>query len=181
MSFSVHFAQPHVVALAESRVFNRSIGAKHLYQRACYRGWLGQVWAALSGHSRTLLNLTTVTTTSTVNNRRYAGAQAVSIGQIRGSEGRCPDFDAAFYPLQPHTEHRWLSIATAWQAGVSLPPVDLICVDGIFFVRDGHHRISVARAMGQPDIDALVTVWEVAESLTHEPEDREHDTAGARN
>ena len=162
MSLNVHFAQPQVVALAESSVFNRSISAKHLYQRACYRGWLGQVWAALTGRSRTLLNLTAITTTSTVYNRRYAGTQAVRIREIRGSEGRCHDFDAAFYPLQPHTEHRWLSIATAWQAGVSLPPIDLIRVGGIFFVRDGHHRISVARAMGQPDIDAVVTVWEAA-------------------
>jgi hypothetical protein len=165
MSLDLHLAQQQGVALAGARL-NPSIGVERLFQRAYYRGWLGQVWAACTRRSRALLNLTAVTTTCTVGDRYYAGTQAVPIREIRGSEGRCHDFDTAFYPLQPHTESRWLSIATAWQEGVLLPPVDLIRVGAIFFVRDGHHRISVARALGQQDIDAVVTVWEVAEQLS---------------
>jgi hypothetical protein len=155
-------AQQQIAALAGSRL-NRSSEAERLYKRAYHRGRLGQAWARLTRSSRTLLNLTTVTATCTVGNRHYAGTQTVPIREIRGSVGRCHDFDAAFYPLQTHTKTRWLSIARAWQEGVALPPVDLIRVGAIFFVRDGHHRISVARALGQPDIDALVTMWKVAE------------------
>jgi hypothetical protein len=46
-----------------------------------------------------------------------------------------------------------------------LPPVVLVQVGDVYFVRDGHHRISVARALGQLDIEAEVTVWEVAGPL----------------
>jgi hypothetical protein len=38
-----------------------------------------------------------------------------------------------------------------------MPPVDLVRIGQIYFVRDGHHRISVARALGRTDIDAYVT------------------------
>jgi hypothetical protein len=43
--------------------------------------------------------------------------------------------------------------------GMSMPPVELVQVKDAYFVRDGHHRISVARAMGQRDIEAEVMVW----------------------
>ena len=86
------------------------------------------------------------------------------IRQIRGTEGQRDAFDDAFHPLTSHTRGRWVSIASAWLQGTSLPPVDLIRVGEVYFVRDGHHRISVARALGQQEIDAVVTVWEVATS-----------------
>jgi hypothetical protein len=59
-------------------------------------------------------------------------------------------------------------VAKARLKGVTLPPVELIQVGDVYFVRDGHHRISVARAFGQEHVDAEVTVWEVTESLSHE-------------
>jgi len=45
--------------------------------------------------------------------------------------------------------------------GTPLPPVELVQVGDVYFVRDGHHRISVARTVGQRDIEAEVTVWHV--------------------
>jgi hypothetical protein len=45
---------------------------------------------------------------------------------------------------------------------VALPPVQLIEVNGCYFVRDGHHRVSVARMLGQLEIEAEVTVWQCA-------------------
>jgi hypothetical protein len=53
-------------------------------------------------------------------------------------------------------------------AGDPLPPVELIQVGSVYFVRDGHHRISVARAMGQQEIEAVVTVWQTADILPWE-------------
>jgi hypothetical protein len=41
--------------------------------------------------------------------------------------------------------------------GESMPPVDLVRIGAIYFVRDGHHRVSAARALGRTDIDAYVT------------------------
>jgi hypothetical protein len=98
-----------------------------------------------------------------VHERRYVGLRSVPIDQIRGSEGRSTDFDRNFCPLQDRTRGRWLGIAQARQAGKSLPPVLLVQVREAYFVRDGHHRISVACALGQRTIEAKVTVWQVSE------------------
>jgi hypothetical protein len=140
-------------------------GSLALYQCAYSQGWQHKVWSALTGRSRRLLDLATVQATCTVVGRHYAGSQTVPLDQIRGSLGRYTDFDLDFYPLQTHNRERWLRIARALQRGVSLPLVDLIQVGDVYFVRDGHHRISVARALGQQYIDAVVTVWQVVGSL----------------
>jgi hypothetical protein len=108
------------------------------------------------------MNLAEIETTYHIDNRYSSGVQTVPIEQIRGSHGRCHDFDSDFYPHQPHTKSRWLRVAQARQQGLSLPPVELTQVGEIYFVRDGHHRISVARALGQTDIEAQVRVWQVA-------------------
>ena len=75
------------------------------------------------------------------------------------------DFDWAFRPRVWDTAERWRRVAEAWLEGVALPPVELIRVGDVYFVRDGHHRISVAAACGAREIDALVTVWEVDGAL----------------
>jgi ParB-like chromosome segregation protein Spo0J len=56
----------------------------------------------------------------------------------------------------PHLKERWLSVAMRCQAGRSLPPVELVLVDGCYYVVDGHHRVSVARALRLDAIDAYV-------------------------
>jgi hypothetical protein len=96
-----------------------------------------------------------------VRGSRYAGFREVPIDQIRGSEGRPEGFDVDMLPTDGQSRGRWVSVATARQRGVQLPPVVLVQVGGVYFVRDGHHRISVARALGEQFIDAEVTVWEV--------------------
>ena len=135
--------------------------AQQLYQRAYTLGWLDKMWAALTGQSHHLLNLAEIEANDAVGNRYSAGVQAVPICQIRGSQGRCDDFDRNFYPLQDHLKSRWLRVAMARQLGLALPPVELIQVGHIYFVRDGHHRISVAKTLGQLEINAEVRVWHI--------------------
>ena len=91
------------------------------------------------------------------------------VRQIRGSEGRCADFDADFRPLQTHSKGRWVNVAVARERGMGLPPVELIQVGDVYFVRDGHHRISVAKALGEEAVDAEVTVLDVTGPLPWEP------------
>src|SRR6266540_5030436 len=86
----------------------------------------------------------------------------------RCREGRCDDFDVGFHPLKEHTEERWVSVARAQLRGLGLPPVELIQLGAVYFVRDGHHRISVAAALGQQEIDAVVTVWRVNQSAVQQ-------------
>jgi len=133
-----------------------------LYSRARGRGQRGQLWAALSGRSRCLLALNEIATNCTVDASTYVGIETVPICQIRGSEGRSVDFDCDFNPLQDNNRERWLRIARAWGRGKELPPVALVRVGDVYFVQDGHHRISVAQALGQRYIKATVMVWQVS-------------------
>jgi hypothetical protein len=84
----------------------------------------------------------------------------VRLADIRGTEGRAQGFDDEFYPLSDQTRQRWQSVACALEAGIELPPVQLIQVGSTYYVRDGHHRVSVNRALGQEAIEAEVTVWD---------------------
>lgn len=88
---------------------------------------------------------------------RSIGLQIVPIGAIVGTVDRSRDFDRSFRPTSRRLRSRWEQIATAMRRGESMPPVDLLKVGEIYFVRDGHHRVSVACALGRADIDAYVT------------------------
>jgi hypothetical protein len=65
-------------------------------------------------------------------------------------------FDAEFRP-PPYGRQRWSEMYHAVQAGAALPPISVYRFEGRHYVRDGHHRVSVARALGATDIDADVT------------------------
>jgi hypothetical protein len=94
------------------------------------------------------------------------GHQVVSVDHIIGSEGRYSDFDRRFLPRTEAVEARWRSIERAMDRLIDLPPVDLWKISDVYFVRDGNHRVSVARWMGQRHIDALVTELLVDVPLT---------------
>ncbi len=138
-----------------------------LAQATNIKNGLGKVWSALSGRSPRLLNLADVESNCLIQGSSYLGIQSVSINQIRGSAslGRCNDFDANFRPLKAHNKDRLARVATARQQGLRLPPVALIQIENIFFVEDGHHRISVAQQLGDEEIEAQVTVWHAAGPL----------------
>ena len=139
-----------------------------LYRRARHRGRWAKVWAAFMGRPGTLLDFDAVRAACTLGSGYHAGMRAVPIGLIRGSEGRCQDFDAGFRPLRPDCRDRWVRIAVARLLRTLLPPVTLMLVGDRYFVVDGHHRISVARALGQTEIDGEVTVCEFAGPLPWE-------------
>lgn len=131
--------------------------ARRRYEAIRLRARLGQMAAKLVGRQDHLLSLAGVHPTAA----RYTGLHSVSLAQIRGSEGRCADLDGQFRPLHDATKERWLRVADAQQQGLSLPPVSLVQVGNVYYVRDGHHRVSVALAWGQETIDAEVVEWKV--------------------
>jgi len=96
------------------------------------------------------------------------GHQIVPVDHIIGSEGRYSDFDRRFLPRTEAVEARWRSVERAMDRLIDLPPVDLWKISDVYFVRDGNHRVSVARWMGQRHIDALVTELLVDVPLTPE-------------
>ena len=129
------------------------------------RQWL---YATLTGRPRHLLNLGEVQKAVEVTTRTHGGLKLVPIEKIRGSLNRYNDFDSDFRPLQEYTEERWITIAVAHSRDESLPPVELVELDDTYFVTDGHHRISVAKLMGQQEIEAEVIVWHKANRDTSE-------------
>ena len=120
-----------------------------------------RVFSLLTRHSRSLLDLSTEVSKRQILRQHDAGSRTVAIHRIRGSEGRSSDFDCDFNPLHSRTRDRWMSIAMARARGDIMPLVELIQLGEDYFVRDGHHRISVARALGEEYIDAKVIVLEL--------------------
>jgi len=161
------YAQATSIAHSSAQ-FRDSQAANVLYSSALARGRRGLIWSAVTGCSRELLSLDEVFKGCTVQARSSGGNRTVAIMQICGSENRIGDFDCDFNPIQDHTRDRWLNIASARQRGRYLPPVALIEVGDRYFVRDGHHRISVARALGQGAIEASVEVWQVDQPVAGE-------------
>jgi hypothetical protein len=88
--------------------------------------------------------------------REDHGLQIVPLDAIVGTVDRAADFDRGFRPTSPRLRSRWERIAAAQRRGESLPPISLYRVGDLFFVRDGHHRVSVAKSLGREDIDAYV-------------------------
>jgi hypothetical protein len=88
---------------------------------------------------------------------RDAGLQVVPLDAIVGTVDRLQGFDRHFRPTTPQVRRRWERIAAAMRRGEAMPPVDLYRVGEVYFVKDGHHRVSVARALGYADIEARVT------------------------
>lgn len=88
---------------------------------------------------------------------RRLGEQLISLDSIVGTVDRSREFDRSFLPTSPHVRERWQRINTAQRKGEAMPPIDVYRIGELHFVKDGHHRVSVARALGHKDINAYVT------------------------
>jgi hypothetical protein len=129
-----------------------SLGRQELAAAPCAHYALGAPWSGLdgvpAGFADGVDNMSVVVSGTNI----LAGEGLDQFRHIRGSESRSSDFDRDFNPLHDHNRRRWLNVAAARQRGKALPLVKLIQVGDVYFVRDGHHRISVARALGQRSI-----------------------------
>jgi hypothetical protein len=136
------------------------VDAQHDFLRARRRAIIAKLIARLRGEPDdvgVVLPYEEVIAALGFVSERSAGLNVVTLDQIVGSVGRGRDFDRRFRPTSGRSRGRWEQIAAAARRGESFPPVDLVRVGELYFVRDGHHRVSVARALGRTDIDAYVT------------------------
>jgi hypothetical protein len=150
--------------LEGSRESQAIMRADSLYRAASFAGQISKVIAWITGRRDTLVDAAVIRPGQIVQSS-YSGLKPVRIGNIIGSVSRPADFDRAFHPLKEHDNRRWIQIAVLKLLGMDLPPVELIRVRGFYFISDGHHRISVASALGQESIDARVTTWKVTGPL----------------
>jgi hypothetical protein len=88
---------------------------------------------------------------------RKLGQQVIELDSIVGTVDRPREFDRRFQPTSGRARQRWERVAAAMRRGQELPPIDVYRIGELHFVKDGHHRVSVARALGLSKIDAYVT------------------------
>jgi hypothetical protein len=127
------------------------------FARARTRELLSRISRLLDPASENLLPFEEVKTILRASSETYVGMETVNVDMIVGSEGRYRDFNRHFLPRKEFLRSRWISIDMAQYNDVPLPPVRIYKIGGVYFVRDGNHRVSVARMRGQTMIDAEVT------------------------
>ena len=95
---------------------------------------------------------------------RPLGLQAIRLATIVGTLDARREFDHRFRPTSNRVRSRWEQLALAERRGAAIPPIEVYRIDGLHFVSDGHHRVSIAASAGHQTIDAYVT-----EILTTKP------------
>jgi len=127
------------------------------FGRARLKAFWHDIAAMFSRRPNELISFDQVKRSLKTLGESYRGIQTVPIAQIIGSATlRFHDFDGAFLPTSARTKSRWRSVDAAWYEEVDLPPVQLYKIGDAYFVRDGHHRVSVAREKGQEFIEAEI-------------------------
>ncbi len=122
------------------------------YQKALF----SRILSRLKGETNSLLSFQEIMQYIKVKNESYIGMQCVKIDDIIGSEGRYNDFNKEFLPKRKMLRSRWEKIDEAHYQDKILPPIKLYKLGEAYFVRDGNHRVSVARKQNREFIDAEV-------------------------
>ena len=147
--------------------------AREDFARARRRAFLSEITAFLGRRPNDLLSFEEVQKALPLQGQIYRGVRQVPVSAIQGSVDRYQDFDRNFLPTQAHTRPRWEAIDRANLAQETLPPIQVYQVGDVYFVKDGNHRVSVARSMGQEYIDAEVIELPITVPLTSEDDARD--------
>src|ERR687891_1002758 len=128
------------------------------FSRARRRALLRRIGALLRNDpgSNQLLSFDEVKSALGAVEQVYLGMRTVEVAKIVGSVGRHRDFDRAFLPSKGDLGARWKRIDEMMHRAEELPPISLYKIGDAYFVRDGNHRVWVARQQGVEMIDAEV-------------------------
>ena len=126
------------------------------FSKAHNKAFFNEIQHFLSPEEARLLSLNDVKQLIKPKNETYIGMQTIAVDKVVGSEGRYNDFDNRFFPKNTHLRNRWQHVDEAAINSVVLPPIKVYELAGLYFVRDGNHRVSVAKARGTEFIDAEV-------------------------
>jgi hypothetical protein len=136
------------------------------FENARRKAFWRRVRSWLTREPNELLSFDEVQKYLPVRSQHTLGPRVIPIEQIVGSVGRYRDFDRAFLPRHAHSRGRWTNIDRAHLEDVYLPPIEVYQIGEVYFVRDGNHRVSVARERRQQFIDAFVVAVEVPVPVT---------------
>jgi hypothetical protein len=140
------------------------------FSHARLRGFLDLVMAFITGHDRHLLSFNEVVEKLRLKQAIYRGLQDIPLENIAGSTGRYEDFTRHFLPRAGNRrdKERWRKLYTLAVTGKGFPPIEAYKIDQVYFVRDGNHRVSVAKELGWETIQAYVT--ELPSPISLEPD-----------
>ncbi len=130
--------------------------AEENFNKAKNRARIQVVLSRLKWENTDLLSLYEVTDLIKPRSQSYLGIKSIPIENIIGSEGRARDFSKAFFPKKEMLKERWKSIDKAHLQFIDLPAISVYKLGDWYFVRDGNHRVSVAKTQGNEFIDAEV-------------------------
>jgi len=130
--------------------------AQEDFSKARNKAWINEMQNVMHPDKKRLLSLNDVKKILKPKNEVYVGLKTVPIKKIVGSEGRYNDFDNRFLPRSNELKQRWVNVDQAHLSDIVLPPIQLYELGGLYFVRDGNHRVSVGKAQGVEFIDAEV-------------------------
>ena len=138
------------------------------YKKARRGAAIQELLARLSGHSENseLHSYDEVRHQLQAIEKSAEHLEEIPLDAIVGSVGRYHDFTRKFLPKASIDENRWARIMATSHGLSGLPPIDVYRIGEVYFVRDGNHRVSVARQMGNTTIQAYVTEVETKVDLT---------------
>jgi len=129
------------------------------FDSARARAFRRSLTTILTGRAQRLRSIEPMLRAAGFEGRSFGGVKEIPVDHIVGSAApdvKTGDFDPAFLPLNRRMRERWTRIYQAMVEGDELPPIDVYKVDDNYYVIDGHHRVSVARNLGRPVINARV-------------------------
>jgi len=121
------------------------------------RAFLQEMLSLLRGQSAELLCFDDVRARLRLREESYKGLQDIPLDQIVGSVGRHKEFTQTFLPKSNETRHRWSRVYAKVNSMEGVPPIEVYKIGEVYFVRDGNHRVSVAREIKAKTIQAHVT------------------------
>lgn len=148
---------------------NSPLRSRQRFDRARRSAMFRDILAVVSGESDDLLPFEEVRLQLRTRGEIRRGLQLIPLDKIVGSVGRYRDFTRAFLPRGGVQRERWAHVDEAWNRLGYIPPIEVYQIGDVYFVHDGNHRVSVARANGATHIEAYVT--EVPTKARISPED----------
>ena len=134
----------------------KELRARANFETARLQAFLRDTGLLLRRDPTPLLSFDDVRRAARLEGQSYGGLKEIPIADIRGSVGRPTDFDASFLPVRAHMRDRWARLDAAMRRGEPVPPIEVYHLGGVYFVKDGHHRVSVARQLGWKTIKGRV-------------------------
>ena len=134
-----------------------ALSALRDFRDARFKAQVQSVLAKLSGESNELLNYDDVRSKLKGVESSARHLEDIPVASIVGSVGRYNDFNRSFLPLRDSERDRWVGVKRAMTSLAGVPPIEVYRIGDAYFIKDGNHRVSVARQQGFKYIEAYVT------------------------